>query len=197
MISPDKPENQISTTVLKPRNCAHWVDQLQKLFPQTSVPVTVEFARAMGEIMALYPEHIIAAVCSPIYGICTRYKYLPSLMELKEELEKIAQRDAEREAILKRRERQFEERSEREEEVARTRADGTRPTYEQLVAKLPPSLRPGAVYDKPAFDPVKAMEKLGKVGITKEIFDAIPNQKDYDWKKPALNIQKEPNPFDP
>jgi len=36
-----------------------------------------------------------------------------------------------------------------------------------------------------------------KHGISVADIDAIPNQKDYDWKKPALNIQKEPNPFDP
>src|SRR6266478_4050131 len=140
------PEHLLETTTIvsKPRNCAHWANQLQRLFPKTETPVTAEFVDAMGQIMAMYPEHIIAAVCNPTYGICTRIKYLPSLMELKEELEKLAQRDAERDKILKRRKDQLEGRfneDSRMEEIARTRADGTRPTYEQLIEKLPDNLR--------------------------------------------------------
>ncbi len=148
--------------------------------------------------MAMYQEHIIAAVCNPTYGICTRFKYLPSLMELKEELEKLAQRDAEREKILKRRKDQLEGRfneDARIEEIARTRADGTRPTYEQLISKLPdsliiPSMRSNAGRNgtMTEADKAKAMAQLESVGISKEVFDAIPDQKDYDWKKPALNI---------
>src|SRR5258705_10052193 len=99
MTLPSKPENQISTTVLKPRNCAHWVDQLQKLFPQTSVPVTVEFAKAMGEIMGLYSEKVIASVCSPIDGLCTKIEYLPSLAKLKSSLEEAASEISERERL--------------------------------------------------------------------------------------------------
>ncbi len=151
----------------------------------------------MGQIMAMYPEHIIAAVCNPTYGICTRIKYLPSLMELKEELEKLAQRDAERDKILKRRKDQLEGRfneDSRMEEIARTRADGTRPTYEQLIEKLPDNLRIPSMRSNRGMmteaDKAKAMAQLASVGITKEVFDTIPNQGDYNWKKPALNIPK-------
>ncbi len=164
---PEVPNSNLpTTTVLKPRNCAHWANQLQRLFPKTETPVTAEFVDAMGKIMAMYQEHIIAAVCNPTYGICTRFKYLPSLMELKEELEKLAQRDAEREKILKRRKDQLED------------------------SLRIPSMRSNAGRNgtMTEADKAKAMAQLESVGISKEVFDAIPDQKDYDWKKPALNI---------
>jgi len=37
--------------------------------------------------MCLYPEKVLARVCSATEGICTKQKYLPSLFELKEALD--------------------------------------------------------------------------------------------------------------
>jgi len=37
--------------------------------------------------MCLYPEKVLARVCSATEGLCTKQKYLPSLFELKEALD--------------------------------------------------------------------------------------------------------------
>ena len=49
--------------------------------------------------MGLYPEKVIASVCSPIDGLCTKIEYLPSLAKLKSSLEEAASEISERERL--------------------------------------------------------------------------------------------------
>lgn len=77
-----------------------------------------------------------------------------------------------------------------------------RETYPEFMQKV---LR-GQDPDKPKFDPVKAKEELlAKYGVSQEAFDAIPDQKDYNWQtmhsnkptaKPLTEKPEEPNPFE-
>ncbi len=180
------------------------------------------YVAALSLMLSAYPEHVIRAVTSPTEGLPSRNTFMPSVAEVNKACEEYIRPEREYQARQVRINQQLKERAEfegtcsierafskarpetREEEVIRTRADGTRPTYEQLIAKLPDNLRVPSMRssgDKnstmTAAEKAKVMAQLEGVGITKEVFDTIPDQKDYDWKKPALNIQKEPNPFDP
>jgi len=172
------------------------------------------YVAALTLVLSGYPEHVIRAMTNPDSGLPSKYTFLPSVAEVKKECEEYIRPEREYQARQVRINQQLRERAEfdgklserifskakpetREEEISRTRVDGTRPTYEQLISKLPDNLRipsmrgnGGKNGTMTEADKAKAMAQLASVGISKEVFDAIPDQKDYDWKKPALNIPK-------
>lgn len=146
--------------------------------------------------MALYPENIIAEICSSTNGICTKQKYLPSLFELKAAFEELAEIDRSRIAILRRRQEQLDERDMREREIEQSRANGTRPTYEELMAKVPQSLK---ITNKINSDKMSEGDFLKKFPhITKEMLDAVPNANGPQtlFAKPLSTKPEEPNPFE-
>ncbi len=184
------------------------------------------YVAALTLVLSGYPEHVIRAMTNPDSGLPSKHTFMPSVAEVKKACEEYIRPEREFQARQVRIKQQLKEREEfdgklaerafsrakpetREEEIARTRADGTRPTYEQLIDKLPDSLRISSMRSNRGvmseIDKAKAMAQLASVGITKEVFDTIPNSKDYNWKKPTLNIPKakkmlsdkpEPNPFE-
>ena len=159
----------MSTSVgLRKRNCSHWVEQLQSLFPQTETPVTVEFIQAMGDLMALYSEKAISEVCHPVTGISTKQKYLPSLFDLKKALNEAAEPEIRevREAKLA-----DERHIDREAEVRLAVERATRPSYDQLMSSVPDALK--IVPKLTVMTPEMFIEK--HPGVTKEQLDAIPD----------------------
>src|SRR5882724_5673204 len=161
------------------------------------------YVAALTIVLSGYPEHVIRAMTNPDSGLPSKHTFLPSVAEVKKACEEYIRPEREFQARQVRIKQQLKDREEfdgklaerafskakpetREEEIARTRADGTRPTYEQLIAKLPDNLRIPSMRSNRGVmseaEKAKTMAQLASVGITKEVFDTIPNQEDYNWK---------------
>jgi hypothetical protein len=156
------------------------------------------YVAAITLVLAAYPEHVIRAITAPDCGLPSKKSFLPSAAEVREACDEYIRPELDHKKRQARISEQLKERKFLEEPSVKVKY----PTYESMLETYPEWMKAGLRGenpDKPVFDPVKAMAQLASVGITKEIFDAIPNQKDYDWKKPALNIPakpEEPNPFE-
>src|SRR5882724_7725301 len=110
------------------------------------------YVAALTLVLSGYPEHVIRAMTNPDSGLPSKHTFLPSVAEVKKACEEYIRPEREYQASQARIKQQLKERAEfegtcsierafskakpetREEEVIRTRADGTRPTYEQLIA---------------------------------------------------------------
>lgn len=153
------------------RACQHWVGQLQKMFPQTETPLTPEQLIALATVMEPYSEKILSQVCG-YSGIVQTQTYLPSPFQLKQALEAATgptRDDAARER------RRIAAEKERLEELLIESERASRPTYEELVATLPDSLR---VASKKIL-PMSAEEKaafMAKAGISQAELDKVPDQ---------------------
>jgi hypothetical protein len=152
---------------MKPKNCSHWADQLQQLFPQTETPVTQEFMLAMGKLMANYSEAVLAEVCGPT-GLVLQQNYLPSLFQLKQALDQASDLEFRKQTSGTLGREQREDR-ELEEKIKEDRKN--RPTYDELMAGVPPSLRL-----RPNLPKMTAEEFLAKhPHVTREMLDACPD----------------------
>jgi len=66
-------------------------------YPQSAASDPQIFMTGMIELLAAYPAIIIENLCSVISGIPAKYKFLPSIAELKEECERYTTPHRERE----------------------------------------------------------------------------------------------------
>lgn len=154
----------------KQKSCQHWLAQLIKTFPKPEKPLTPERVTAMIAAMESFSEASLAKVCGPS-GIIQSQPYLPNPSELKQALEATEKPVREFERDLAVRLRTLEDRTEQ----ARIDAERpSRPTYEQLISKLPDSLRlqkgrPGE------FSSAEKSAFLTKYNVTEEEFNALPN----------------------
>lgn len=154
---------------VKPRNCSHWADQLQKLFPQTAIPVTPEFISAMTTLMEGYSEAVLAQVCG-VNGVVTELGFLPSVAQLKAVLELAAKPERMIEHNKKLGEETLDYRLD-QDRIDETRK--TNPTYEELVATIPPHMR---LHKAPGHDRMTKEQFLKKFPhVTPEQLDACPD----------------------
>lgn len=66
------------------KSAENWAHQLFKLFPSlTATTLTSEFIAGITRILELYPEAVLASVCSPAFGIASKLDFFPSLAKLK------------------------------------------------------------------------------------------------------------------
>ena len=80
---------------------AHWAAQFIQLFPTTSTPLNETFIAGVTALFASYSEVVLKYACNPVSGIPSRFKFLPTIAELKTELGNAAatiERDRERAA---------------------------------------------------------------------------------------------------
>jgi hypothetical protein len=166
----------------KLKACAHWASQLQSLFPQTQQPITPEFMVAMAALMAGYSEKVLKAVCSPVTGIATKMKFMPTLFELKQALEEEARPFVEDEARQKRIKEQLSER-EKVGQYPKVKY----PTLESMRATYPDFMKKqlGIIPDDTKYNFLKEEELLKKYNVTKQELDTIPNHPEGvdSWKK--------------
>jgi len=150
---------------------------------------------AMAATMESYSEKVLAEVCG-YHGIVTKQKFLPTVSELKAALDEAARPEVEEAARLKVRVEAAQIRAE-VNRIATERE--TRPTYEELIATLPPSLR---LNKNNHVVPMTRDEFFTKFPhVTSEQLDAVPDAKDFDWKTyrstlPTLPAPEEKNPFE-
>lgn len=61
-----------------------------KLFPAVDDGLTAERIAGMVAQFCVYPERVVKRVCDPVYGAPSKFKFLPTLAELKQALEEAA-----------------------------------------------------------------------------------------------------------
>jgi hypothetical protein len=142
----------------------------------------------MAKLMGNYSERVLEDVCG-LSGICLEQKFMPTLSELKERLDRAEGREQMVSAVQSRRDKQLQERAEYDREMA---ARKDRPTYEQLIATLPPSLR----INKGPLPRITAAEFMAShPHVTKEMLDSCPDADTGTFKAIGNSIPEEPNPF--
>ncbi len=85
-----------------PKTASRVADRLMGFYPQSPASDPQIFMTGMVELLAAYPVAIIENLCSVISGIPAKYKFLPSIAELKEECERFAQPHREAEYLEQR-----------------------------------------------------------------------------------------------
>jgi len=151
------------------------------------------YVAALTLVLSAYPEHVIRAMTNPDSGLPSKHTFLPSVAEVKQACDTYIKPELDHKERQIRINEQLKERAFLEEPSVKVKY----PTLESMRETYPEWMKAelrGENPDRPAFDPVRAMAQLDSVGITKEVFDAIPNQKDYNWKNPVLNIPKSTHP---
>lgn len=148
-----------------------------------------EFLAAFADLLCRYPEWVIREVLDPVSGLPVQSEFLPSLAKIKDALDKATEAQGKVLARESRVRAQLEER--RLLEAPRA----SRPTYEELVATLPASLR----MDRRELKPITEADFLAKFPhVTKEQLDAVPNASTGSFAKlsPSIPTPEEPNPFE-
>lgn len=79
------------------KSAENWAHQLFKLFSSLqATTINSEFSDGVIQVLELYPEAVLAIVCSPAYGIASKQDFFPSLAKLKSFCEEAATELAER-----------------------------------------------------------------------------------------------------
>lgn len=131
-----------------------------------------------------YPLDAVLELCEPTHGIATQVSYIPSIAACKAFLEDHTRVLNDQRRNQLRYEREQQEMAREWMIIEEEKRQGKRKTYDELIAKLPPSLR---VHNKGKDFPSWVLDKsalLEKHKITQEQFEEI-------FSKP----QEEPNPF--
>jgi hypothetical protein len=148
---------------------------------------TPEFIAAFTDLLCKYPENVVRDVLNPTSGLPVQSEFLPALAKIKDALDRASEAQGKVLARDARVRAQLEERRLLEAPKA------NRPTYEELIATLPASLR----MDRRELKPLSEAEFLAKFpNITKEQLDAIPNAKTGTFAKLLTSVEEEPNPFE-
>ena len=174
---------QVSTTSkMEPKEAAHWVAQMLKLFPQASPP-TPEMVAAIVTLACQYQRQIVIRIFSPDV-LPIRFAYLPSLKDIKEALDnaaaEVAGKDIEHRLIRE----QLEERKEY-----------TPPKLKPLYEGPMEEIRPGDQISFKRLPEYQAFMK-NKTGVTPRHWGLNEKWEDSGARPFEVKIPEEKNPFE-
>lgn len=148
---------------------ATFANQLFDFYPPQEIGNPETFLAGVIELFEHYPSQVIATAVSPVYGIPSKYKFIPRISEIKEFLEaRMApiRREQERRAIE----------AERLAMLPPPIDRSSRPTYEELQARCAAD---GLIIGKARANKYNtaqaAKDFCDKNGISAEEFNSIPN----------------------
>lgn len=131
------------------------------------------YAAAVAAVLAQYCEETVRYVTDPRTGIASKMPWMPNPGEVK--------RACEEYEAPARRAREFEERQ-REQLAERKRLmppSGPRKTYDELIQSC---IDAGLDMGKRKREKVNVDAFLQEHGVSRAVFDALPNAPDYQWK---------------
>lgn len=124
-------------------------------------------------VLSRYPIKIIEAVSSPVTGLPSKLKWLPSIAEIKEACEEYDRFNARIRQAERQRQEQLAERARFEAENDRS----NRKSYAEIQADF---AKVGFRFGKRAYQPVDPKEVMQKYNISQEQWDAIPSPEQHN-----------------